>query len=68
MRGLSWDRVKVRIVALLTLAVMTIPGVATAAPKASTTTTTSTVTYDSGIYASTDFSGPLNYARGVSWS
>lgn len=59
MRGSSRRPIEVRIVALPTLEVMTSPGVATAAPKPSTTTADSTVTDDSG---------PLDSPRGVGWS
>lgn len=43
---------------------MTNPGVATAAPKPSTTTADSTVTYDSGTSRTTDDSGPLDSPPG----
>lgn len=65
MRGSRRRRIGVRVVALPTLEVMTSPGVATAAPKPSTTTADSTVTHDSDTSSTTDNWG-LSTPPGVS--
>ena len=65
MKGLSWDRVKVRLAALATLALLLIPGVASAADTTSAPTSDTTVTYDFGTVKSFSFT---TYSRGTSWS
>ncbi len=64
-KGLSWDRIKVRVAALATLALMLIPGVASAADTATAPKGDTVVTYDSGTVKSFSYS---TNSRGTSWS
>ena len=64
-KGLSWDRIKVRVAALATLALLLIPGVASAADTLSAPNSDTVVTYDFGTVKSFSYG---TYSRGTSWS
>lgn len=62
-KGLSWDQFKRKLAAVVVVATLVVPGVASAEETSDAPTYDTAVTYDSGSTY-----GPMSYGRGVSWS
>ncbi len=65
-KGLSWDQFKRKLAAVVVVATLVVPGVASAEESSDAPASDATVTYDSGSTVPTY--GPMSYGRGVSWS
>ena len=66
LRGLRWDQMKRRLAAVVVIATMALPGVASAEEAPTSQPAESTISFDTGDYVGSF--GGMYYSRGTSWS